>query len=231
MTPYYSDKYVQIFLGDCREVLPQLDVKFDALITDPPFGIGFNYDCGAEKCDTPDKYWEWLEPLYTLAQESLRSGAFIAVWQTQLYFRYFWEWFGDDIHIYIGAKNFVQLRKVAIQYAYDPIILLYEDGEKLCPTKPKRNLDYFVANTAKWVTQTEDIVRQHPCPRPIDQVTEIISNFTIDNANMLDIFSGAGTILLAAKRLNRCSVGIEISEKYCEIAAKRCMQEVMELGI
>jgi tRNA G10 N-methylase Trm11 len=39
MTPYYSDKWVTIYHGDCREILPQLD-KVDLVLTDPPYGIG-----------------------------------------------------------------------------------------------------------------------------------------------------------------------------------------------
>jgi site-specific DNA-methyltransferase (adenine-specific) len=49
--------------------------------------------------------------------------------------------------------------------------------------------------------------------------------------NILDPLMGSGTSLLAAKFLNRYSIGIEIEEKYCEIAARRCSQEVMELKI
>jgi len=46
---------------------------------------------------------------------------------------------------------------------------------------------------------------------------------------ILDPFLGSGTTCYCAKKLNRYSIGIEIEEKYCEIAARRCSQEVMEL--
>jgi len=41
MNPYYQDKWVTIYHGDCREILPQLDVKVDLVLTDPPYGIGY----------------------------------------------------------------------------------------------------------------------------------------------------------------------------------------------
>jgi len=70
--------------------------------------------------------------------------------------------------------------------------------------------------------------RYHPTQKPVPvmkwcilQAGEILT--------MADPFMGSGTTLVAAKSLNRYSIGIEIEEKYCEIAAKRCSQEVMEL--
>jgi len=51
------------------------------------------------------------------------------------------------------------------------------------------------------------------------------------NDLILDPFLGSGTTCYCAKKLNRYSIGIEIEERYCEIAARRCSQEVMELNI
>ena len=226
VSPYYQDSHVTLYHGDCREVLPHLEMS-DCLITDPPFGIGFEYENGKELHNNSDDYYGWLCELLQLAETKLNAGAFMAVWQAQLYFKHFWQVFGDDIHIYCAAKNFVQLRKTAINYGYDPVVMKYKCGEHLKPIKPKRNLDFFVSNTAAIVSNTKRIEKAHPCPRPLDVVLEIMKNFSI--GTVLDPFAGSGTTLLAARQLNRKAIGIELEEKYCEVIANRMRQEVLSL--
>ena len=213
---------------EALEFLKQIEKNsVDAVIIDPPFGIGFKYQ-DKEKNNNPQDYWNFLKPIYKECLRVLKDGGFIAVWQTQLYFKYFWDWFGEDIHIYVGCKNFVQLRKTPINYAYDPIIMKYKTGKELRPTKPKRNVDFFVSNTAKWVTQTNDLARKHPCPRPIDQVEQIIENFVIPNGLVLDCFIGSGTTAVACIRTNRSFIGMELSKEYVEIANERIQKELSQ---
>ena len=68
----------------------------------------------------------------------------------------------------------------------------------------------------------------HPCPKPRHLLDWLISGSkTI--GTIIDPFCGSGTTLVSAKDLGRKAIGIEIEERYCEIAARRCAQEVMEL--
>jgi len=217
--PYYQTELGKLYCGDCSEVLKGIpENSMESLITDPPFGIGFKYT-KPELNTNPDEYWNWLKPIMEQMEQKIKMGGFMAVWQTQLYFPYFWNWFGKDIHIYASCKNFVQLRKTSINYAYDPIIMKYKNGERLLPSKPKRNVDFFVCNTAKYVSNTKAIERKHPCPRPIDQVKAIIENFS--TGTVLDCFFGAGTVGVACEQLGRKWVGIEIEKKYCDLAILR----------
>jgi site-specific DNA-methyltransferase (adenine-specific) len=66
----------------------------------------------------------------------------------------------------------------------------------------------------------------HPAQKPVDLILEILK---VNALSIIDPFLGTGTTALAAKKLNRKCIGIEIGEKYCEIAAKRCSQSVMKL--
>jgi site-specific DNA-methyltransferase (adenine-specific) len=70
--------------------------------------------------------------------------------------------------------------------------------------------------------------KTHPTQKPIELMRWCIEKFP-DAQTILDPFMGSGTTLRAAKDLNRRAIGIEIEEKYCEIAAKRMAQTVMAL--
>ena len=72
---------------------------------------------------------------------------------------------------------------------------------------------------------------QHPAPRNQKTIKDILSVYSHQDEIILDPFLGSGTTTRAAEELNRRCIGIEIEEKYCEIAARRCSQGVMKLDI
>jgi len=219
-----------LLFGDSLEQMRKMEAcSVDAVITDPPFGIGFKYGEKKEAHSSPEEYWAWFHEYYFEMQRVVKDGGLIAIWQSQQYLKNAWDWFGGDIHIYIGAKNFVQLRKTAINYGYDPIILQYKGKPELIPLKPKRTIDFFVANTAKFVTEKNSLAGKHPCPRPIDQVIEIVENFSI--GTVLDPFMGSGTTGVACKLLGRGFIGIEINNDYFELANNRINETNRGLSI
>jgi site-specific DNA-methyltransferase (adenine-specific) len=69
----------------------------------------------------------------------------------------------------------------------------------------------------------------HPCPKPLPLMRELVSLFTDPGETILDPFMGSGTTLRAAKDLGRKAIGIELEEKWCEVAAKRMSQSVLPL--
>ncbi len=69
----------------------------------------------------------------------------------------------------------------------------------------------------------------HPCSKPIEVISRLIQLGSI-SGTILDPFMGSGTTLRAAKDLGRKAIGIEIEERYCEIAARRMEQEVLPLN-
>lgn len=82
----------QILTGDCAEILKTFPSNsFDAVVTDPPFGIGFVYHGNEEVADNPTDYWVFLKPIYEECMRVLKPGGFLAIWQAQLNFKHFWE--------------------------------------------------------------------------------------------------------------------------------------------
>lgn len=75
-----------------------------------------------------------------------------------------------------------------------------------------------------------DEYTKHPTQKPIKLIERIVRRFTEKENTILDPFMGSGTTLVAAKNLGRKAIGIEIEEKYCEIAVKRLRQEVLDFG-
>lgn len=215
-----------LYHGDCREILPTLG-KVDAVVTDPPYGVGFKYVDGVEVARNAEDYWAWWGPVYQSFADVAKPGAFVAVWQAALHFRHFWEWYGDDIRIYAACKNFVQIRNTPINYAFDPVVMRYLPGDKpLRPESARRSVDYYVANTAAVVSDTTRPEKGHPCPRPLDAVKEVVANFTVEQGLILDPFMGSGTTGVACVKEGRRFIGIEKEAAYFEIACKRIREAV-----
>jgi len=209
--------------GDCLELMRDIpDGSIDAVITDPPYGIGFNYAGGREEHTTPEAYWTWLQPGWVEMMRVLKPGGLFAVWQSQRHLRHYWAWYGDDIRIYAAAKNFTQLRKTPINFGWDPVVMGYKPGAPpRTMLKPRRNIDYFVANTAGVVSDTTRIERRHPCPRPLDAVREIADNFVVSSGVVLDPFMGSGTTGVACVETGRAFIGIEKDANYFALAERR----------
>ncbi len=227
MKPYFEATGVVLYHGDCLTVLPTLEAgSVDAVVMDPPYGIGYRFGENREVANDPQTYGAFLLPVVQQCKRASKAGAFFAVWQAQLNYRHFWTWFGDDIHIYAAAKNFVALRSTPMNYGYDPVVCWYQKGKPLRPEKQARSVDFHVANVAGRMGKKFAI--GHPTPRPLDTVASVVDNFTLPGGLCLDPFAGSGTTGVACVQTGRRFIGVELSEQYCEIAAKRIEAAIRE---
>jgi site-specific DNA-methyltransferase (adenine-specific) len=218
-----GDGQVKLYLGDCRQVMASWPPCFrvEAVVTDPPYGIGFKYE---SHVDDRESYPQFIWPIIEAAESIVVPGGPIFVWQAQEWMPRFAELFPRKWRVMIAAKNFVQMRAVAMQHAYEPVVVWWKDG-----AKPWRSLagstfanrDWFVADSASAVSDTERLAKQHPCPRQDDVCEFIIANWVKPNTTVLDPFAGSGTIGVAAVKLGRKFVGIECEPKYFDLACRR----------
>ena len=107
-----------LYLGDCREILPTLG-NVDAVVADPPYGIGFKY---ASHVDDAATYPEFIWPIIEACEDPLAPGGPVFVWQTMLNAGQFHKLFPRDWRIFAAVKNFVQVRPTAMQFAWDPCL-------------------------------------------------------------------------------------------------------------
>jgi site-specific DNA-methyltransferase (adenine-specific) len=239
MRPYYEDGVVTIYHGDCRDVLP--------LIYDHPWGAG---ECVVidPPWDLQDDLLGWIADTMSNEYESLLfftdsryadrpfsllgAPAWIFVWDTLN------QWT-------LGPRYPVQQTKLAFWYgdSYDRDAALWGDAppERDHPSTRQnplagRRLTDLYRESIRWLHNPEagsgsagaerfgkrqsDGAMRHA--KPLAWVRCLIGNTSF--GSVIDPFMGSGTSLRASKDLGRPAVGIEIEERYCEIAAKRMAQ-------
>lgn len=209
-----------VITGDCLEILPTLpEGCVGALVTDPPFGIGFGYNTYE---DSSDGYGEWLWSILEQSERLAEPGSPFFVWQAMPNCRHFSEWFPRNYRLFAACKNFVQMRPQAMNHAWDPVLVWWTEGKPWRDLEKKIvNRDFYVADTASAVANTKAIEKQHPCPRPLGHLLYIVSQWVRPQAIVLDPFCGSATTGVACLKTGRRFIGIELDSHYAEIARRR----------
>jgi len=216
--PYYEHNGITIYHGDCWEILPNL--TGDALVTDPPYGIGWRRGSWD---DDPAAYPDLMR---WLVEEGNRLGGWCFVFQAMPNIGRFHEWFPEGWRVFAACKNFAQVRPTGVWHSWDPVVF-WNTKPNTKPNTTTVNRDFHVGNVAGIFGEQNG----HPCPRPLDTMRQIVAIATPEHGIVVDPFCGSGTTLLAAKQLYRRAIGIEVNEEYCEIAARRLAQEVLPLEV
>jgi len=208
MKPYYEHGGITIYHGDAREVLPQLTVWPDSIITDPVWPN--SKPCLAGAGDPYGLLREAAECFPSVTQRIV-----IHLGQT------------SDPRILAAIPSSFPFLRVAWLAFHRPIrmgrMLYGGDVAYVFGTAPKSRKGRRVLSgqtACKYLGRTDE----HPCPRQLAHM-EWLLRFYADGL-VIDPFMGRGTTLSAAILAKLPAIGIEIEEKYCEIAAKRLSQEV-----
>ena len=207
--PYYQDDAVTIYHSDCREILPHLE-PVDLVLTDPPYGISWEGHPGS------DIVWR------PIANDSCTG--IVAD---------FFEWLpSEQDAVVFGANCFPDIIPHRGRWiCWDKRLTVNADkmlgsSFELAWMNKKSGFDQMFRVLHGGVVNKNGGKRVHPTEKPITLMGQIISRIYPDSKLILDPFMGSGTTLRAAKDLGRKAIGIELEEKYCEIAAKRMKQEV-----
>lgn len=209
MRPYYDESGVTIYHGDCREILPHIEA--DTVVTDPVWPNASPLLRGHED---PFGLCRDALALITSRRLAVHLGCdsdprFLACvpprWE---FFRACWL----DVSRPHYTGRLLNGSTVAYLFGDVPTSRL---GARVIPGMHRDH-----ASTGK----TPD----HPCPRKLTHAAFLVKYWSEPTDAVLDPFAGIGTTLVAAKDLGRRAIGIEIEEKYCEVAAKRLSQGVLE---
>ena len=224
MTPYYQDDSCTIYHGDCREITVWRDAS--VLITDPPYGISWSK--GA-----------WAQTFGKVGHDGIANDA---------------DTLARDEALALWGNQRPALVFGSLRAEYPPgwtRMLVFEKPIVACGLFGQRTP--WLANwepifvLGRWpdqtprlsaVVSTSEVAASgysgyatragHPHAKPLDVMTRLIG--ACPGGVLADPFMGSGSTLRAAKDLGRHAIGIEIEERYCEIAAKRLAQEVLAFG-
>lgn len=223
MNPYYSDDLVTIYHGDAMDVLPELD-EVGAVITDPPYFQPATHYVPARGA----------KPIRSLGDTSVLTHAFKA-WASEIdrvlsdegsayifcdgqsyasAFAAFWPL--GRVRPLIWDKV-VSFNGYTWRHQHELIAWVERPGAKRVPTG-----DGDIVKE-RGVPQAD---RLHPAEKPVALMGRLIAK---TEGTILDLFLGSGSTLVAAKQAGRKAIGIEIEERYCEIAAMRLQQQVLGL--
>lgn len=213
MKPYYQEDGITIYHADARSVLCEIE-PVDVIMTDPVW----------PGCESIFPFVRAQELFDWVAQEFPRlSSRVIVILGCDIdprflgcipkmlpFFRICWM---DQIPPrYRGSL----LAGADIAYVFGPGWLNGTPGNRVLPGKC----------SGQWDPETPGR-EQHPCPRNTTHMAWLVKHYSRPGQMILDPFCGSGTTLVAAKIHSRRAIGIEIEEKYCEIAVKRLAQRVL----
>jgi len=198
--PYYQDKYITLYCGDCREIVPEFTEMFDLLLTDPPYGLGIAANPFRQKFNPQS----WDNRAASL--DALMSGVNITKQQI------IW---GGNFFALPPSQGFLVWDKIQPQ-DFSSAMCEQAWWSEHSPAKIHRE-------------RVTSYSKEHPTQKPLALMKWCIQ-LAGDVKTILDPFAGSGTTGRAAKDLGLKCTLIEREKKYCEIIARRMAQEVFDFS-
>lgn len=225
MNPYFSRKGVAIYKGDCRELLAHGHPDVRLVVTDPPYMFGMASTMHEGKAGswadmmnaasfyadnlrvlrevvTPRQGAAWVFNSWRSVPVLMRA-AFEAQWGIESLLVWDKEWIGPG-----GSRG--------LRPSYEVVALFAAEGFAL------QNRGLPDIWRSKWPAGWRKT--GHPAEKPVALLEKLITES--GEGDVLDPFMGSGSTLVAAYRRGRGAVGIEMEERYCEMAARRLEKEM-----
>jgi site-specific DNA-methyltransferase (adenine-specific) len=207
MKPYYDEDGITIYHGDCLEVMKQGVKVGDVMVTDPPFGIKFRSG--------------WTGSSILNDDTTVARDVALGLW-------------GEKPALVFGPAGDARHPKASRQ----PLVWWRPGsgmGDLASPWKPDYELIHVFGSGFKGTNRGPSVLKYawdmfrgssyHPHQKPLPLLRTLIQ--VCPPGSIFDPFMGSGTTLRAAKDLGRKAIGIEIEERYCEIAVQRLAQGVL----
>ena len=229
--PYYSDDLVTLYHGDCREVLAGMaDESVACVLTDPPYTERTHRNATSNKIG---------------AQAHVLRTAFAAITDDDLrailtdLARVSQGWvvatldYRHAVEFDVNPPAGVKVQRLGVWVKTNPTPQITGDR----PAQGWESIAYMhrADRRSKWngggahgnhvapIPPSEG----HPTAKPLPLVAKWVRWFSSPGDTVLDPFAGSGTTLRAAKDEGRRAIGVELDERYCEIAARRLTQDTL----
>lgn len=238
--PYYQDEWATLYLGDCL-VLADLWTCADVLVTDPPYGIGWTQN-GISLTSRANRAAGNYDGKQRVQHGGISNDEDTSARDAALTL-----WGGGPAvvfgalrvkppsgtrHIAVYQKpvdSGVQAALGGIRRDIEAIYMLGHHPEWRRGSAPKFRSSVFTTNSRVMGTPVGITTRAgHPHAKPVDVLEALMEH--CPPGTVADPFAGSGSTLVAAKASGRRSIGVELEEKYCEIAARRLSQDMLDFG-
>ncbi len=204
-----------LYRADCFDVLPTLE-NVGAVVTDPPFGIGFAY---RSYDDSPDLYESMMRRLVPELVRVTNDGSCI-VWQSPLKAEAWPRLFPKGYRLIAACKVYPERDGKSGCLSWDPVIF-WSGRSRIHDELPR---DWHVADLRPWDGYRGD--NPVPCPRPLSQVRYFCDSVKAET--ILDPFMGSGTTGVAAVLAGKRFIGIERDPVYFAYACERIRKSVTQ---